>query len=122
MRASWEFKNAYLQIYQQGHRWPQSAVAYIYHLLARRIRPAARSVIGPVELQHLNTEIICQKFKQELKNDFGKLAKNVLYDWGINSYSQLGQIIFALAENKCLVLQESDRLEDYEKAGNIELE
>ena len=107
-----EFKQAYLNLYEGGFRQPQAFLAYVYQLLSRRFRPG---------IEGYSALRICEIFRKSVKQDFGPLTSTVLKNWEVKEYAQLGQAIFALAEQGCLRLQENDRMDDFEKAGNIVL-
>ena len=113
MNLPTEFKQAYLNLYLKGFRQPQPFLAYVYQLLSRRFRPGHEGY---------SVMKICELFRRSVEQDFGKLAQPVLQNWGINHYKQLGHAIFALAEQGYLRLQENDSMEDFVKAGNIDLE
>jgi len=66
---------------------------------------------------HLSPAKICSLLNSRMKREFGIYVNLVLETWKVNSSSDVGKIVFTLAEYKCLKLTGSESLEDFEKAG-----
>jgi uncharacterized repeat protein (TIGR04138 family) len=61
---------------------------------------------------------LCRIFRARVAEDFGSFAEATLHRFGIRSGRDLGQAVFRLAEQGCLILKDGER-EEYAAAGSF---
>lgn len=70
--------------------------------------------------QRVSAQDIAWAVRELAGQCFGPLARTVLEHWGIRSTSDIGRIVEALCEEKMLVKEENDRIEDFDNVYDFE--
>lgn len=78
---------------------------------------SAESEIGSEEgedIRHLTGQQLCEACRRYSLEQFGYLAKMVLGTWGIESTSDLGEVVYNLIRIEQMRKSKSDRREDFD--------
>ena len=112
----WEVEQAILKASQQ--------LAGIYRLDAFRFVLAAIGHTQQMiqEQRHITGEELCRGMVDQAQEHFGPLAAPVLSYWGINSTTDIGNIVFALIDQGMLGKTKEDRKMDFENLFDLKRE
>jgi uncharacterized repeat protein (TIGR04138 family) len=65
--------------------------------------------------RHITGRELAMGIRKYALDQFGPMAKTVLYHWGVRQTLDFGKIVFALIDVQLLTKQPEDKLEDFEK-------
>lgn len=78
------------------------------------ILKAVRQLGGPDKLnRHVTGQQLCHVIKDVALERWGLMARRVLGRWGVERTEDIGQIVFALVNNRWLQKQPTDCIEDF---------
>jgi uncharacterized repeat protein (TIGR04138 family) len=70
--------------------------------------------------RHVSGQDLCWALRQLAQEQYGRLAKLVLGDWGIHSTSDFGEIVYNLIKIGEMSKSESDRREDFDEVYDFD--
>lgn len=70
--------------------------------------------------RHISGGELALGIRKYALDQFGPMAKTVLYYWGIRTTLDFGKIVYALIDVKLLSKQSEDQLEDFNKVYEFE--
>jgi uncharacterized repeat protein (TIGR04138 family) len=94
--------------------------AYMW-LLAEGLEYVSQTYIGlkPNERRHLTgSEIVCG-LRELAVQEFGTLARDVWYHWGVRTTRDWGEVVFNMIEAGLLHKNAQDRIEDFDNVYDI---
>lgn len=65
--------------------------------------------------RHVTGQELCEAIRQFALEQYGMMARTVLAEWGIQSTSDCGEIVFNLIDIKKMKKTEQDRREDFDE-------
>jgi len=65
--------------------------------------------------RHITGQELAEGIRRYALQQFGPMAKTVLYYWGVRKTLDFGKIVFALIDVKLLSKQPEDKLEDFDR-------
>jgi uncharacterized repeat protein (TIGR04138 family) len=71
--------------------------------------------------RHVSGQDLCWALKQLAQEQYGRLAKLVLAEWGIRSTSDFGEIVYNLIKIGEMSKSDSDRREDFDEVYDFDL-
>ncbi len=84
-----------------------------FHFICRAVAFVNREVMEKHTRAHINSCQLTRGAQQLAINEYGPLALDVLQHWGIKSSRDIGNLVFALTEEKILITSEQDKPDDF---------
>ncbi len=98
----------------EAYQFVREALDYAHHALGMgSSRPVPAGQDPPPEA-HLTGQQLCDAIRQLAVDQFGYMAKTVLNNWGVQSTSDFGEIVYNLIEINEMKKSDSDRREDFD--------
>ncbi len=63
--------------------------------------------------RHVTAQELLEGIRKHTLEEFGPMSKRVLYEWGLHSCTDIGNIVFNLVNASLLGKTEEDRIEDF---------
>lgn len=101
------------RIRRRDHRYAESAYVFVLAALGRRMEDLERP-------RHVSGPELADAVRMLALERYGPLARTVLAHWGVQSTSDLGEMVFLLVESGLLTRQPSDSREDFEDLYTFE--
>jgi uncharacterized repeat protein (TIGR04138 family) len=107
------------QIIEKDPRYGKEAYIFLKDALEFTIKQRKR---GKAEAgSHVNPGELLEGFRQLALKEFGPMVMTVLEYWGVQTSSDVGQIVFNLIGAGAFGKTESDLLEDFDRALDFQL-
>ncbi len=84
-----------------------------YFFLIRALAFASRELARRPESDHVDGKALLEGFRRLALREFGPLTLQVLEDWGLHRTEDIGNLVFALAEQGVLGVESDDRRADF---------
>lgn len=107
------------QIARSDGRYDAKALHFVYEGLGQTIQNI-RENVDTQEDRHISGQELADGLGDLAKRRWGKLAKLVLNQWGINNTRDFGEIVYLMIDNKWMRSQETDRIEDFDNVFDFE--
>ena len=91
---------------RDAYRFVQEALEFTRRQLGRR---------GHVTVRELSEGV-----RDLARERYGLMARTVLSHWGVNSTHDVGELVFNMIQEKVMVKDDSDRLEDFDNVYDFE--
>ena len=95
------------QIAKDNGRYGFSAIKFVNDGLGFTAKKIAS------EPKHVSGQTLCDGLKKYASKKWGRLAKLVLNDMGIENTRDFGEIVFLMVENEWISAQPTDSIEDF---------
>jgi uncharacterized repeat protein (TIGR04138 family) len=95
------------QIAEEDGRYSPEAVKFIYEGLSYTIENYTD------EPSHVSGELLCKGLRELAIKRWGRLAKLVLNDWGVENTRDFGEIVYLMIEYKWMSAQPGDTIDDF---------
>ncbi len=76
--------------------------------------------VSEEEERHITGQQLCEAIRQYAVQQYGMLAKNVLYEWGVHTTGDFGDIVFNLIDIGQMKKTSTDRREDFENVFDFD--
>jgi len=63
---------------------------------------------------HVTAQELCEAFRQHALDQYGRMSRVVLKKWGIESTSDIGEVVFNLIQIQVMKKSHRDRREDFD--------
>lgn len=90
-------------------RYPTDA----YSFIGRSVEFAVSKSAEEKTPQHISAQKLLDKIVVFAEKEYGPFAESVLRDWGVNSASDIGNIVYNMIKVKALNASEKDSPEDF---------
>jgi uncharacterized repeat protein (TIGR04138 family) len=107
------------QIIEKDPRYGKEAYIFLKDALEFTIKQRKRGKAEPGS--HVNPGELLEGFRQLALKEFGPMVMTVLEYWGVQTSSDVGQIVFNLIGAGAFGKTESDLLEDFDRALDFQL-
>ncbi|MEL7500822.1 MAG: Minf_1886 family protein [Planctomycetota bacterium] len=64
--------------------------------------------------QHIYAEELCWRLRDRAVDEFGSAAREKLSEWGIESTSDFGRLVFGMADFGLMAVNERDQIDDFD--------
>lgn len=91
---------------ENGYLFVLESIEYLQHRLTVR--------------RHVSGAELARACRDHALEQYGLVAQQVLFHWGIRRTEDIGKIVFALVEVRLLSTQPTDRLQDFESVYDFD--
>lgn len=91
---------------ENGYLFVLESIEYLQHRLTVR--------------RHVSGAELARACRDHALEQYGLVARQVLFHWGIRRTEDIGKIVFALVEVRLLSTQPTDRLQDFESVYDFD--
>lgn len=95
----------------EAYEFVRESLAYAQNVM--QIEPESEPSDENPEERHLTGQQLCEASREYALEQFGMMARVVLNTWGINSTSDLGEIVYNMIGAKLMKKSPVDRREDF---------
>ena len=96
----------------EAYRFVREALSYAHDVM-KLGRPAPSGEEGASKECHLTGQQLCEASRRYALDQYGMIAPLVLRNWGIQSTSDLGEIVYNMIRIDLMRKSPSDRREDF---------
>jgi uncharacterized repeat protein (TIGR04138 family) len=93
-------------IFQRDRRYSRDAYVFVSEALGHAVRKSGRR-------GHVSGRELCEGLREHALEQFGRLARVVLENWGVRSSEDIGNMVFNMVEVGLLRKTDEDRREDF---------
>jgi uncharacterized repeat protein (TIGR04138 family) len=111
------FWDAVDQIRTANPRYRREAYGFVMEALGITVRGLPESRRADPERRHLSGHELLKGVVRLARSEFGVMAPTVFQEWGVQSGTDVGEIVFALVEHRQLTARPEDRREDFDGAN-----
>jgi uncharacterized repeat protein (TIGR04138 family) len=94
------------EVLERDHRYAREAYVFVSEALGYTVQKAGRK-------GHVTGRELCEGLAEFALQQFGRLARTVLENWGVHRSEDVGEIVFNMVEAGLLRKTEEDRREDF---------
>jgi uncharacterized repeat protein (TIGR04138 family) len=106
-----QFEHAVESILKRDHRYDPLAFLFLKEALDFTIKHVEDANGG--ESRHVSGPELCRGFRDLALKQFGPMASTLMQEWGVQSTSDIGNMVFLLIDEQIFGKQDSDRPEDF---------
>lgn len=107
------------QIAREDGRFHPEALRFVYEGLGYTIRKMA-SESSEGKPNHISGGELSKGLAELALEKWGRLARIVLKNWGINSTRDFGEIVYLMIQNHWMSAQDGDQIEDFDNIFDFE--
>jgi uncharacterized repeat protein (TIGR04138 family) len=100
------------EIVVRDHRYAREAYVFVSEALGYTVQKAGRK-------GHVSGRELCEGLVEFALQQFGRLARTVLDNWGVRRSEDVGEIVFNMVEVGLLRKTDEDRREDFAGVVNF---
>ena len=104
-----EMEGKIAEITRLDSRYPTDAYAFV----RRSVEFAVTKSAEGKSRQHISAQKLLEQIVVFAEKEYGPFAESVLRGWGVNSASDIGNIVFNMIKVKALSASEKDSPEDF---------
>jgi len=101
------------QIAREDGRYSPNALRFVFEGLGKTIQKI-RQDSDLSEERHISGDQLAVGLGDIAAEQWGRLAKVVLNEWGIYTTRDFGEIVYLMIRNKWMRAQEDDKIEDFD--------
>lgn len=114
-----ESKKSIEQIAASDGRYSPDAISFVYEGLGYTVR-TLKADGHEEESRHVSGQELSRGIGRLAQNKWGRMAKAVLNNWGLNTTRDFGEIVYLMISHQWMSANPEDRIEDFDDVYDFE--